>query len=213
MQRKSAAIARRRGSLSATMRVTTLLALLALAGLWERAFSLWPDLPDRVPVHFGLDGTPDRYADRSAGVWFVLPVLGTVLWSLFALGLPALVRRLARTNSIWLNIPRRDAFRSLPTDARLRVVADLAGLLRLIGAELVVLFAIILHGTAKVAGGAWTALPDAVMLGGVIVIPVTALWSIPRARVLIARELAARPAGADADPQAGGSKVNGSGNR
>jgi len=32
---------------------------------WVYLFSIWSSLPERIPVHFGLDGTPDKYGQRN----------------------------------------------------------------------------------------------------------------------------------------------------
>ncbi len=37
---------------------------------------LYPSLPDTVPVHFGADGQPDRYGDRSEFLLIVLMLMG-----------------------------------------------------------------------------------------------------------------------------------------
>lgn len=45
---------------------------------------LYPDLPARYPVHFGLSGAPDRWADKSLVSWFLVPgVGGFILASLY----------------------------------------------------------------------------------------------------------------------------------
>jgi len=31
---------------------------------WVYLLSIWSSLPERIPVHFGLDGTPDKYGQR-----------------------------------------------------------------------------------------------------------------------------------------------------
>lgn len=37
------------------------------------AFYLWPDLPDRIPTHFGIDGKPDAWGKKES--IFLLPVI------------------------------------------------------------------------------------------------------------------------------------------
>lgn len=53
-----------------TLIITTLVCLLPLI---LSAF-LYPKLPDQVPIHFDLHGTPDSYASKAIGA-FVLPLL------------------------------------------------------------------------------------------------------------------------------------------
>lgn len=65
----------------------------AVIAAW--AFSLWafPHLPDRVPVHWGMDGRIDRYGSRAEGA-LLLPAIATVLW-LAMIGLPRIDPRRA----------------------------------------------------------------------------------------------------------------------
>ena len=47
---------------------------------WWIALSVYPRLPERVPVHFGLTGEADRWGGR----WmiFLIPLVGTVIFAL-----------------------------------------------------------------------------------------------------------------------------------
>lgn len=51
----------------------------ALGALWGFALWAWPRLPQTVPVHFGADGAPDRWASASPTSWFALPVVALLL--------------------------------------------------------------------------------------------------------------------------------------
>jgi uncharacterized membrane protein len=42
----------------------------ALLGLWR-----YPNLPDRIPMHFGADGLPNSWAHKSVGVVLLMPVI------------------------------------------------------------------------------------------------------------------------------------------
>ena len=41
----------------------------------------WSELPERIPVHWGVDGQPDRYSDRGGELW-VLPIINVLTWLL-----------------------------------------------------------------------------------------------------------------------------------
>ena len=41
----------------------------------------WKDFPNSVPVHFGIDGTPDRFAEKTRGL-FLLPIINIGLYLL-----------------------------------------------------------------------------------------------------------------------------------
>jgi uncharacterized membrane protein len=51
-----------------------LVLVLAAAAAW--GVSVLPGLPERVPVHFGPDGTADGFAARGPGAVLMLPVVG-----------------------------------------------------------------------------------------------------------------------------------------
>lgn len=53
------------------------LVVVAVPGMFVGAAVAWPDLPDRIPVHFGLSGRPDRWGSR---VWiWLLPSLAALV--------------------------------------------------------------------------------------------------------------------------------------
>ena len=86
---------------------TLALALLAWA-VW-----LWPDVPGRVPVHFGLNGEPNAWADRSAWSWFGLPAVGLAI----AAGVDVLLRwSLSRPGAPGINLPQKETVLALPPE-------------------------------------------------------------------------------------------------
>lgn len=44
---------------------------------WLYLLSVWNSLPDKIPVHFGIDGTPDQYGQRNQ--IFFIPATCTVV--------------------------------------------------------------------------------------------------------------------------------------
>jgi len=44
---------------------------------WVYLLSIWSSLPERIPVHFGLNGTPDKYGQRNE--IFFIPATCTVV--------------------------------------------------------------------------------------------------------------------------------------
>jgi uncharacterized membrane protein len=163
--------------------------LLALTGLWGVALWLWPGLPERIPVHFDGAGVPDRLAERTAVTWFLLPALGSAMVLVFALALPAWILRLAAADSPLLSVPRKADFARLEPAARQRAVAPMVVLLDLIAAESVGLFALILVASARVASGAWQALPPSLMWTSLGLLLVTAAVAMPFGRRAVEREL------------------------
>lgn len=171
------------------VRISTLLPLVALTGLWGLALWLWPGLPERIPVHFDGAGVPDRVVARSAVAWFLLPAIGSAIVLLFALALPAWILRLAQADSPLLSVPRRAEFTRLDPAARQRAILPMAVLLDVIAAEVALLFALILLGSARVASGAWQVLPPVLVWLPVVVLLATALGSVPFGRRAVEREL------------------------
>ena len=182
------------------MRASALFAALALAALWSCSAWLWPALPARIPMHFDFGGRPDRWVERTPFQWFLLPAIGTGMGLLFALALPAWIRRLAAKDSAYLNVPEKRAFARLAPEARVRAVLPMMVLLRVIAAEVALLFAGILIGSARVAAGASSGLPPALLWTAVLALPATALCSIPFGHASVRRELErARSASAPRD--------------
>ena len=54
------------------------LSLLAFIGLALLVVTNWPSLPDRVPMHFGITGQPDRYGRRWS--FLIMPVVAVALY-------------------------------------------------------------------------------------------------------------------------------------
>ena len=51
---------------------------LGIASL-AHAWMTYPDMPERVPIHFGVDGAPDGWANRSLGAALALPLMALVM--------------------------------------------------------------------------------------------------------------------------------------
>lgn len=60
--------------------------ILLLAAFFVLAVANWSAVPDRMPVHFGLNGQPDRFGGRFEGL-LALPLLGVFIYGLM-LALP-----------------------------------------------------------------------------------------------------------------------------
>ena len=57
--------------------LTVVLAVVLFMWLW--ALVTWSVAPDRVPLHFGLSGRPDRWGARTVASWFGMPILATAM--------------------------------------------------------------------------------------------------------------------------------------
>ncbi|MFZ5481083.1 MAG: SdpI family protein [Myxococcota bacterium] len=56
-------------------------ALVLLAAMYVFAAWAWPRVPAEIPVHWGLDGEPDRWGGRFEGL-FVFPLTTTLVYAL-----------------------------------------------------------------------------------------------------------------------------------
>ncbi len=111
---------------------------------------LWPDVPARLPIHFGASGEPDAWAARSVVSWFALPAVGLATsllldlvtrWALRRPELPA------------VNLPNKAAILALPPERRATVLARVGSLIYTIGAFCVIAFLLIQFGIWSEAHG------------------------------------------------------------
>ena len=102
------------------MRVLAALNLCLLVAWVGLAIAVWPDLSEPIPVHFGLDGEPNRWAERSLFSWFVLPGCA-VLMTLFLHGVGWIIPRCPEL----INMKGKEQLLSLPTSEQARVLVPL----------------------------------------------------------------------------------------
>lgn len=159
------------------MRPLSVLPVAALILLWGLALWLWPELPETIPLHFDGGGQPDRFGARTPLNWFLLPGLATLFVLLFAFVMPPWIASLARSDSPYLSMPQRAELSRLAPEARVRAVEPVASMLIVLAAEVTLLFAVLLYGTAQVARGSWNALPTAMVFGTLgVLLSTTVLW-------------------------------------
>ena len=103
------------------------------------AAAVFTRLPQRIPVHFGVNGAPDAFASPGLSSWFLMVIVSAVL--ALAIGLVSL--SLFRIPPKWLNLPRKAAFLALPEADRRAVLGSVAAFTMLLGATVCLgLFAI-----------------------------------------------------------------------
>ncbi len=133
-------------------------------------------LPERVPLHFGLSGEPDRWGSRTEAL-LVLGGSGLVLAICCGLG-ARLVSR-ADLTWRWWNLPHRDwwtATAQRQAVARARLRTDLLGT----GTALLVLLSVLLLGVVRAArSGDGSLGPVTGVVVGLLVLGVLAraLWA------------------------------------
>lgn len=147
---------------------------------------LWPDVPDRVPVHFGASGDPDRWAERSVLSWFGLSLVGLALTA--GLDLVATWAR-RHPDAPGLNLPNKADILALPPPQREVVMGHVMDLLYATGIACLFALALIQLGMWTTAAGddgsAW------VLAGGIaaLVLPLGVLvWGLVRVDAEVKRQ-------------------------
>jgi hypothetical protein len=128
-----------------------LLAYIILTG-----FGAWNRLPQRIPIHFGADGLPNRWTnDRSELlIFFLIPFFLTLMLYGFGALIPFF-----RRNPQWVNIPNKKKFLELPAERQEPFWACLQELFPTMAAAANLLLACAIRGTLEVALGKAERLP------------------------------------------------------
>ncbi|MBD3299464.1 MAG: DUF1648 domain-containing protein [candidate division Zixibacteria bacterium] len=86
-------------------RILAIIHIALIIALWLIPTFAYNSLPDRIPVHFNLDGQPDRWEDKSGWTLYMLPAVWTVIG-----GLIFVLLRYRRA----FNYPQKDEISKLP---------------------------------------------------------------------------------------------------
>lgn len=147
---------------------------LLLAGLVGLSYYVFPELPERIPQHFGMDGAPDRWSERTLLSWMLLPLMGAATATmLYAVGL-----YLPRHPES-LNMPDRKKLLELPRELQSYVLEAAVNMVHVTTLGLLVMFCSMQYGAWESArtGARSSALVAGVILG-VAVMPFLAIGCI-----------------------------------
>ena len=127
--------------------------LLSITGL---GMYYWGRLPDEIPVHFGLDGTPDRWSSRGGETLliFILPWGMTLFMYLISL-----TANSVRKHPQAMNIPNKEKFLALSPAQQAPFFDALKTMFYSTAAALNLLFLLIAYGMMQVAMGVCDKLP------------------------------------------------------
>lgn len=109
---------------------------------------VWPLLPDRIPVHFGADGQPDRWSDTTLLSWFLVPAIALLTW-----GTIAVARRWVARRPDKMNLPTGGTVADYPPEVQPAVIEHMKAFLALVSLEVLVIFGLIVLGSYRTAVG------------------------------------------------------------
>jgi len=137
-----------------TINIALSLALIALS------INAYPDLPERIPLHFGLNGEPDRWGSPSLLSWLMLPLIG-VATVVFLYITAAVVPRYPKS----FNVPDRKKFMELPSHLQQWVMRGILNVMHVLSTTILVTFGGIQYGAWESAhsGGASSMLTAAIV--------------------------------------------------
>ncbi|MBP7583566.1 MAG: DUF1648 domain-containing protein [Spirochaetes bacterium] len=120
--------------------------ILAAGAVW--CFGVWNGLPDRIPVHFGFDGQPDRWTGK--GGELIVLMLMPFFMSALLYGLTALARKYTGL----LNVPDKEKLLALPAEKQEPFWQMLWEFMAALSVTLSLLFFSLVYSVAQVARGA-----------------------------------------------------------
>lgn len=132
--------------MSQRARIYTILTVMLLAALIAGSVWAYPRLPERIPMHFDLAGRVDRWASRSAGTWFLLPMVAVAL----ALMLGAISLYAAGHPASW-NMPDKRRFLAMDAAAQAPIVARMREMVAFVGMVVTALMGVIQAGIYRAA--------------------------------------------------------------
>jgi uncharacterized membrane protein len=132
-----------------------------LLGMIGLSIYVYPQLPERIPVHFGADGTPDSWSRRTLLTWLVLPLVGTASTAVMY-G----VARFMPQHPRWFNMPDRKKFLELPSALQRRVIGAVADMMYVMALTLLVMVSAMQYGAWQ---SAQTGLGSGWMVAGALV--------------------------------------------
>jgi uncharacterized membrane protein len=138
--------------------------------------SKYPGLPDRIPVHFGISGAPDRWGAKPE-----IFIMVGVMWGLTAVfyALSLAMPRLSR-NPQFLNIPNKEAFLKLPPERQAIFFGLLREFMTGMTASINFFFFLIVGAILRVIEGKASGVPFKDVGAGLVVLVLMTAVYLPR---------------------------------
>ena len=147
-----------------------------LALITYTVLSAYPALPDRIPVHFGLSGVPDRWGSKSELFLFVGISWGlTIIFYALTLAMPRLAR-----NPQYLNIPHKREFLKLTPERQAIYWELIREFMTGMTVSFNLVFFLICRGTLHVIQKKTAGLPFKDVAAGLVVMALVMIVYFPR---------------------------------
>ena len=161
---------------------------LVLVEIWLSAIEAWPTLPAKFPMHFDFAGRPDSFVDKSVVAWFLLPVFASVMNVGLSL-LSPMIQWMALKHPEFVNMPRKEQWLKLDSQARLRTLQPVFRAMRVLQFIVMALFLFIVVSSAKVASGQWSVLPTWPMYLFLAALGASVGWLLLRSVTAVKKEV------------------------
>ena len=137
-----------------TINIALALALIALS------LNAYPELPDRIPLHFGAGGEPDRWGEPSLLSWMALPLIGVGTVLILYVTAAVVPKR-----PQLFNVPDRKKLLELPPHLQQWVIRGTLNVLYVLAASILLTFAGLQYGAWESAhtGGASSMLTGSIV--------------------------------------------------
>ena len=112
-----------------------------------QGMSLWPRLPDRIPIHFGAGGAPDGWSGKNWFLVFGVVIMAAVLLVIFGLASSELL------GARWYNFPGKERVLKLSREQQRYALAPLREGMAWIGSGCTIGLALMARESWQVAMG------------------------------------------------------------
>jgi len=139
-------------------------------------------------MHFDFAGRPDSFVDKSVVAWFLLPVFASVMNVGLSL-LSPMIQWMALKHPEFVNMPRKEQWLKLDSQARLRTLQPVFRAMRVLQFIVMALFLFIVVSSAKVASGQWSVLPTWPMYLFLAALGASVGWLLLRSVTAVKKEV------------------------
>ncbi len=92
-----------------------------LGGFFAFALLTFESVPPSFPMHYGLDGTPDRWVETTWGSWLILPAISALLTA-FLYAIAIFISVWGPRHPRWINVPAKKIFLQLPPEEQAVII-------------------------------------------------------------------------------------------